>query len=374
MALQFLSVMAGVSSLTAAACNSMLGLHVKSPILGAAVAFTIGSAILLCAVFFTAPSTGAFEFSRKPKLWELMGGVCGMIYMVTIVYVTPELGAAGLFSAVVAGQLGSSVIVDWIGLNGATPVPLTISRAVCVLVAAFGASLAAPGAHEAHETTTVLHASAHASPTSHPAIPLLALATAAAGAMQPLQAALNARVASLFGPSDGSSPKPLPAAALSFSLSAFLTLFLSAFLLRRETWAHLTVALITAPPMALFGAPAQALTLVAGATIPRFLGTANYYTLLICGEMAGGLLADSIGALGLEQRAPTLKRVGGALLICIAAAMLGSLSTKKESTSSTTTTCSSSSSSTELLIPQSPKLSPTAKAESIATSDGCKLI
>ena len=319
--------MAGVTSLTAAACNSMLGLQVKSAILGAGIAFSIGSVLLLAGVFLTAPATGAFEFSRRPKPWELAGGFCGALYMVTVVWAAPELGAAGLFSAVVAGQLASSVLVDWVGLNGQAPVPLTVYRTLCVLFAALGASLTAPGAHDAPHSTP--HAHLTMIKGAHSSLTFLAIATAAAGAMQPLQAALNARVATIFGGADG-SPRPLPAAAISFSLSALLTLTTGVFLLKHDIWANLSTALLTAPPIALFGAPAQALTLLAGATIPRYLGTANYYTLLICGEMAGGLVADAVGMMGLEQKAPTAPRVGGAVLICIAAAALGLLTKKPE--------------------------------------------
>ena len=93
--------------------------------------------------------------------------------------------------------------------------------------------------------------------------------------------------------------------------------------MKREAWAALPSHLLELPKLAaLIGAPAQALVLLGGAIIPKKLGTASYYTLLIAGEMFASLSADSLGILGLEQRALTLARASGVVLIVGAAATL----------------------------------------------------
>jgi transporter family-2 protein len=165
---------------------------------------------------------------------------------------------------------------------------------------------------------------------------LLLAATAAAGALQPLQAALNARLSSLLGggaqgvPPNALTaslvaavPSPLQAITISFCISAVITSALSAIFVKHDAWAALPAHLLELPKLAaMLGAPAQAFVLLGGAIIPKNLGTASYYTLLIAGEMLTSLGADSLGILGLERRALTLARASGVALIIGAAATL----------------------------------------------------
>ncbi len=320
------SVAVGIASLSSAACNAIIGVHVHSPLLGAAVAFCLGSCLLMTAVLLTAPvGSGAFECAqRRPYWWELMGGVCGALYLTTVVTSTTILGAAHTFALVVTGQLLSSVLIDSVGLMGGTPIPLTVVRVLGVAAAGLGATLAA---HSGDSTRP--HGKSDAASTSTPHFLLLA-ATAAAGALQPLQAALNARLASLLGGDAlaasalvSAVPNPLQAITISFCISAVITSTFSVIFVKREAWAALPSHLLELPKLAaLIGAPAQALVLLGGAIIPKKLGTASYYTLLIAGEMFASLSADSLGILGLEQRALTLARASGVVLIVGAAATL----------------------------------------------------
>jgi len=75
--------------------------------------------------------------SVQPK-WIWIGGVAGVLYITAAILLAPKLGAAGFMTAVIAGQLIASVLIDYFGIMGFVSKEITPSRIMGVLLVAVG--------------------------------------------------------------------------------------------------------------------------------------------------------------------------------------------------------------------------------------------
>jgi transporter family-2 protein len=75
--------------------------------------------------------------SGQPK-WIWIGGVAGVLYITAAILLAPKLGAAGFMTAVIAGQLIASVLIDYFGIMGFVSKEITPSRMIGVLLVAIG--------------------------------------------------------------------------------------------------------------------------------------------------------------------------------------------------------------------------------------------
>jgi transporter family-2 protein len=133
-----------------------------------------------------------------------------------------------------------------------------------------------------------------------------------AGAVLPLQAAINARLASLVG-------SPLWAACIS---GAVLTVALAVFAAATLRAGPRVDGLLGAPWWIWTGGLCGAVLLSATtATAPR-LGTANMVALIMAGQAICSLLLDKYGALGLPVLPLTGKRIAAAVLLLAGAALM----------------------------------------------------
>ena len=99
----------------------------------AAISFTVGTALLVGIVLATGEAgkvSGAFHV----PLYYLIGGVLGACYVTTVLLTVRTLGAGGVTSATVAGQLTASVLLDRIGFLELERVPITAGRVAGVLL------------------------------------------------------------------------------------------------------------------------------------------------------------------------------------------------------------------------------------------------
>ncbi len=76
---------------------------------------------------------------RSPWWYWVGGGGMGVVVVLTITVVTPRLGAAATIGLLIAGQLAMATAIDRYGSFGVEKVPLTLPRALGVLLLAAGA-------------------------------------------------------------------------------------------------------------------------------------------------------------------------------------------------------------------------------------------
>jgi bacterial/archaeal transporter family-2 protein len=123
---------AGALIATQAGVNSQLGRYVGHPILAATISFLVGSiALLLCSIGVRSTWAGIAAATAAPW-WAWTGGLLGAIFVVTIAWLAPTLGAATLLSVAIAGQMTFALVLDHYGLVGFPQRPMSLGRVIGV--------------------------------------------------------------------------------------------------------------------------------------------------------------------------------------------------------------------------------------------------
>ncbi len=117
-----------------ASVNAKLGSFLKAPLLAALVNFIVGSIILILMVLITRPSNNLLQTIKTAPLHTWMGGLIGAIYVSSVIFLVPRLGAALSFALIVAGQLVFSLAIDHFGLFGIPVQPVNWGRILGVFL------------------------------------------------------------------------------------------------------------------------------------------------------------------------------------------------------------------------------------------------
>jgi transporter family-2 protein len=123
---------AGTAISIQAAANSSLRAHLNDARWATffSITGTIVTAVLvMLAIRPSLPSSAAF---RSAPWWNWIGGPLGAMIVLAGSALTQRLGAAAFISAVVAGQLASSILMDHFALMNLPHQPLTTSRVLGV--------------------------------------------------------------------------------------------------------------------------------------------------------------------------------------------------------------------------------------------------
>ncbi|MGI8922230.1 MAG: DMT family transporter [Solirubrobacteraceae bacterium] len=134
-----LAVLAGGLVALQAPVNSLLGKRIGS-LQAATASFVVGTIALVAA---TAIAGGGVRLGglRGAPWYVFIGGLLGAVYVTSALVAVRSLGAGGLTAAVIAGQLGLSLVIDRLGLLGVAKQPLTVPRVVGVVLLAAGVYL-----------------------------------------------------------------------------------------------------------------------------------------------------------------------------------------------------------------------------------------
>jgi bacterial/archaeal transporter family-2 protein len=108
----------------------------------ASVNFIIGTiCVLLIAFVFAGGFSGEEGAPTPPWYYWLIGGLGGLVIVVTTLIAVRELGAGGVTAAVIAGQLTLSVILDRLGVLGLDERAVTWEKVVGIALLAAGTVL-----------------------------------------------------------------------------------------------------------------------------------------------------------------------------------------------------------------------------------------
>lgn len=116
--------------------NGDLGADLHDGIAAAVVSFGSGMVILVALVLGRPEGRrqlGRIRLAlaaRELRWWHCVGGACGAYFVITQGVTVGALGVAFYTVAVVAGQSGSGLVVDRLGIGPAGPQPLTALRLV----------------------------------------------------------------------------------------------------------------------------------------------------------------------------------------------------------------------------------------------------
>ncbi|GGL90880.1 membrane protein [Micromonospora yangpuensis] len=153
-----LATAAGFTVAVQSRINGELGVRLADGFAAAVISFGLGLLILLVLVLATAAGRGGLVALRTAlsdgslRPWHLLGGVCGAFLVAAQGLTIGTLGVAIFTVAVVAGQSGSSLLVDRAGIGPAGRQPVTVTRlagavlTVLAVLLAVGDRLGDPGA------------------------------------------------------------------------------------------------------------------------------------------------------------------------------------------------------------------------------------
>jgi bacterial/archaeal transporter family-2 protein len=135
-----LAVAAGLAGSIQVALMSRLGERIgvlEALAFSAAVTAALAFVILVLAH----QSVAGFERAVQQPWWMLLGGVMGLIIVLSITYAGPRIGVAATVGILIAGQLAMGAAIDRWGLFGSERIALHWPRALGIVLLAVGAAL-----------------------------------------------------------------------------------------------------------------------------------------------------------------------------------------------------------------------------------------
>jgi transporter family-2 protein len=180
--------------------NGQLAIHVGNGL--EAAIYSFGSGLVVLTVLLVLVRSMREGLARVPaalrdgslRWWQVVGGVLGGYFVAVQSATVPVLGVAIFMVAVVAGQSGSSLFVDRVGLGPAGKQPITARRVVSAVLAIAAVVLAVSDRLRAGSLSTVA-----------------VLFALSAGVLIAVQSAINGRVARV-------ARQPMSATFLNFLL------------------------------------------------------------------------------------------------------------------------------------------------------------
>jgi transporter family-2 protein len=262
----------------------------------ALVSFLVGVAALALAVLVSG-GAGNFADIGDAAAWELSGGLIGAAFVLIALATVPIVGAGAVAAATITGQMTGSILLDARGALGLEPEPITVARAVGVVLLLAGTLLIlrrAPGSVSGHGGGRRL------------AAVLIVLAGLALAAQAPINAGL------------GDAIGGLEAALINFVVG---TLLLAVAVVAGRAGGRLPAAL-DVPRRYLAGGVIGAIYVTASVLLVREIGAGGIAATTVTGQLACSVALDRIGAFGLERRPLTAVRlaavgllIGGTCLI-----------------------------------------------------------
>ena len=123
------------------AWNARLRTATGSPVLATLISLCVSFVCLVLLWASGATARGSVpEFHSLPK-WAWFGGVFAAYYLLASLVAIPRMGAAAVFSLVIAGQMIAALVLDSTGAFGITQVAPSLSRLLGVALLLAGVVL-----------------------------------------------------------------------------------------------------------------------------------------------------------------------------------------------------------------------------------------
>jgi transporter family-2 protein len=277
-------------------------------------------AVGLLAVLAAAAGTfGALTGIADVPAWYLLGGIASPLYITSAILLFPRLGALAAGGLFVTGQMLASVGLDVFGLFGLPRQPVTVGIVVGAVAVLAGITLIVRGQQPARAPTMAVTGAPGAAPPppTHPARVAAGgwlLLGLVAGAVLPLQGAINARLRSVI-------EQPIAVALVSFVVAALtISVVLAALLITGRT-ARPRVPGAGMPWWGWLGGACAAGYVTGTFLLIPAIGAAVTVALTVTGQQLASAAIDSRGWLRLPRRPLTAQR-GTGLALLIAGSLL----------------------------------------------------
>lgn len=132
-----LSALAGAFVPYQASANAQLGRVLGHPLWATLVSLMVGVLALVPLLALSGVSAPQWGKAFAAPAWVWLGGLAGLLYVNTALYMAPRLGVTTFILAVVLGQVLGAMLMDHFGLAGLAAQPVSARKlmgAACVLV------------------------------------------------------------------------------------------------------------------------------------------------------------------------------------------------------------------------------------------------
>jgi bacterial/archaeal transporter family-2 protein len=271
--------------------------------------------VLLAVLAAAAGAFGALTGIADVPAWYLLGGLASPLYITSGILLFPRMGALAAGGLFVTGQMLASVALDVFGLFGLPGQPVTLGMLVGTVAVLAGITLIVRGQQPARAPATV-----PATGTTPAAPPVRAAAGGwlllglVAGAVLPVQGAVNARLRSVL-------EQPIAVALVSFVVAALtISVALAALLVTGRT-ARPRLPGAGMPWWGWLGGACAAGYVTGTFLLIPAIGAAVTVALTVTGQQLASAAIDSRGWLRLPRR-PLGTRRGTGLVLLVAGSLL----------------------------------------------------
>jgi transporter family-2 protein len=291
-----LALLAGGLLPIQAGANAQLSKSVASPFAATTLQLLVGAALLLL-ITTLAGSLAALAGLAAVPWWHAIGGLASALYVVSGILLFPRLGAVVTVGLFIAGQMLASVALDTSGILGVAAQSFDVATAAGTGAVLLGIIAIVKGQTAGTNAQSV---------SSLPAWVLLAFV---AGAILPIQGAINALLRADLD-------APLAAGAISFAVATagMAGFFLLTAIATKSPKPQMR-ALPSMPWWGWLGGFVGAYYVVTVFMAIPEIGTAATVGLTIVGQQSVSLLVDRYGLLRLPQRPISRLRLTGVALL-----------------------------------------------------------
>jgi transporter family-2 protein len=307
------AVLIGCLLAVQASVNLQLNKAVGTPY-GASTLQLWVAVVLLAVLAAGAGAFGALAGIADVPAWYLLGGLASPLYITSAILLFPRLGALAAGGLFVTGQMLASVGLDVFGLLGLPRQPVTVGILVGAVAVLAGITLIVRGQQPAHAPAMAVTSAPAAAPPppTHPARVAAGgwlLLGLVAGAVLPVQGAINARLRSVI-------EQPIAVALVSFVVAALtISVVLAALLLTGRTARPQLPGAAAMPWWGWLGGACAAGYVTGTFLLIPAIGAAVTVALTVTGQQLASAAIDSRGWLRLPRRPLTAQRGTGLVLL-----------------------------------------------------------
>lgn len=133
-----LAMIAGVVTAYQPGVNAKFAAHAGASAWGGFINFAVGLVAMTIVVLVFRPGLPDAAKLADGPWWMWLGGLCGAFFVTLALILVPKMGSASYLTAMVAGQLVASLVIDHFGHMGLDPRAITPGRVAGILLVIAG--------------------------------------------------------------------------------------------------------------------------------------------------------------------------------------------------------------------------------------------
>lgn len=130
-----MGIVGGIALATQAAVNGELGRQLGSSLSAATTSFFVGViGLFLMVLYYEKSLPNLFKSAKTQPIWIWSGGILGSLFILSGVYLVPQIGTGSVVMLVLSGLICGSLLVDKFGLFGVAKKPILFTHLLGVIL------------------------------------------------------------------------------------------------------------------------------------------------------------------------------------------------------------------------------------------------